>query len=170
MISHVGIIKSINNIEYNYHHIPDIVTIYPRFLHKDECSTVFDLLQLQNNKSKLETIINCIEKEIIYAIKLDYNITLNPNINTIYEITSKKGMPPYVDLYKNTNSIYCILNIGSSGIINFKNRITNQKYSFTIDDGSLLLVKDLNYEFIRGVPYSAADQPDRYIILFTFKI
>jgi hypothetical protein len=164
MISHVGIIKSINNIEYNYHYIPDIVTIFPNFLHKYECSTIVDMLETKNNKS----IIDCIEKEIIHVIKTDYNIILYPLSSTIFEINSKKGMPPYVDLHKNTNSIYCILNIGSSGLIHFKNRLSNQKFSFTIDDGSLLLINDINYEYIRGVPFSTEENTHRYILLFTF--
>jgi hypothetical protein len=169
MISHVGLIKSINNIEYNYHHIPDIVTIYLKFLHKDECSTLFDILQTTKNKLNLQNIINCIEEEVIHMIKIDYNITLYSLSNNIHEINSKKGMPPYVDLNKYANNLYCILNIGSAGLIHFKNRLTNQKFSFTVDDGSLLVVNDLNYEYIRGIPFSTSEITDRYAVLFTFK-
>ena len=144
MYTHVGLIRSIHGIDYNYYHIPNIITIYPSYIHTEESNYILTSLQQNNDQ---QTIINCLSNEIINSIYSTQHLQLQLNSYTINEINSKKGIFPT----KHTSSFISILNIGKSGPITFKNNKTNEKYTFTIDNGMMILINDINIEFTHNI-------------------
>ena len=144
MSTHVGLIRSINGIDYNYYHIPNIITIYPSYIHSEEANHILTSLEQNNN---IQTIVKCLSNEIINSINSTLHLQLQLNSFTINEISSKKGLFPT----KHTSSFIAILNIGKSGPITFKNNKTNEKYTFTIDNGMMILIQDSNSDYNHNI-------------------
>ncbi len=164
MSTHVGLIRSINGIDYNYYHIPNIITLFPSYIHKDE--TNFILNSLQDNQNH-QSIINCLSNEIIHSIYLSKHLKLHLNSSSINEISSKKGLFPT----KHSTSFIAIINIGKSGPITFKNNKTNEKFTFTIDNGMMILINDINNDFTHNIHIDSFNEDQfetRYIITLTY--
>ncbi len=172
MSTHVGLIKSFHGIDYNYHNIPNIITIYPSYIHNEESN--FILSSLQENLSQ-QNIINCISNELQYTIYSNLKINVKLQSYSINEISTIKGIFPT----KHSSPIICLINIGKSGPITFKNNKTNDKYTFTIDNGMMILIQDSSNHFTHNIQmdtstssYLNIDNDDklnnRFILSFYF--
>jgi len=171
-LSHVGLTLTLNGIEYNYNSIPDVVTLFPSYIDKEDSYSILNSLELNNQKSN-QNILNCISKEIKQSLIENNLIKSNTQIvnQTINEITNKKGIYPiqHTTLY---HPILCIVNIGRAGPITLKNNKTNAKYTFTLDNGMMMVINDKNYEYIRNVSYMSLNmnveikEDNRYILTF----
>jgi len=171
MSTHVGLIRSINGIDYNYYHIPNIITIYPSYIHTEEANHILTSLEQNNNT---QTIIKCLSNEITNSINSTLRLQLQLNSFTINEISSKKGLFPT----KHISSFIAILNIGKSGPITFKNNKTNEKFTFTINNGMMILIQDSNNDYTHNIHIDtqpsilnieSVDQSEsRYIITFNY--
>jgi hypothetical protein len=148
--NHSGLIKNIKGIDYHFNNIPHIITLFHNYYNIEETDAIESLLSNPNTLT-IPNIILCLAKEIEDNInsnsfgKIKLGLFKNYQIN---EITSSKGLIP-VKHTSNLNEHYIIINIGRSGPITFKN--ANQKYTFYIDNGSLLLINDEKYEFMRNI-------------------
>ncbi len=171
MTTHVGLIRSINGIDYNFHSIPNIVTIFPFYIYPEEANHILSLLTQNTNT---QTIINCLSNEIIDSIYSTLHLKLQLTQYTINEISLSKGIFPT----KHTSSFIAILNIGKSGSITFKNNKTNEKYTFNIDNGMMILIQDSNNNFTHNIQMDTSssnlnidntDQSEsRYIITLNY--
>jgi hypothetical protein len=148
-LRHIGNKVTLSGIEYTSTSIPDNVTLYPNYIEKSDC------YEILNQMSNVKTIVECIKKEIQHSL----NLTNNKVVKTeLVEVTSKKGFP----LSTNYTPIICILNIGRPGPITFKNNKTNKKYIFTLDNGMLLVMKDVNKEYSLNIPYMSLNMDEPY--------
>lgn len=164
MNTHVGLIKSLNNIDYNYHSIPDIVTIYPNFLLSDEDSKLVEILN-SNNKQTIQSILNCLKIEIQDIILQSKNQTVNLKFPKLFHVNKIKGIVPA----KEKNN-YAILNLGQKGYIQFKHD-SGEKYSFMIDKNMLLWCNDIDSNYVRYVPIQTSeDTEDRIVLIFENEI
>lgn len=165
IITHVGIIKNLNGIDYNYHSIPDIVTVFPEFLLPDESNKCVELLSMSEKKqiSIVNNVLECLSTEVIDVVMMSQNIKLNKaKLNLkIYEITNSKAIYPGRD-----STVYCLLNLGSVGQISFKKEKTGERFNIQVDTGMLLFCNDVNSEYVRSVPVGEDDK--RYVISFNF--
>jgi hypothetical protein len=162
IITHVGIIKNLNGIDYNYHSIPDIVTVFPEFLLPDESNKCIELLS-SNQTSKINNLLKCLSNEVMDVVLTSKNIKLNlTKLNLkIYEITNSKAIYPGRD-----TTVYCLLNLGSPGQIQFKKEKTGERFNIQIDTGMLLFCNDIKSEYVRSVP--VGEDEKRYVISFNF--
>jgi len=144
MTTHVGLIRSIHGIDYNYHNIPNIVTIYPSYIHNDESTVILSSLQENLNQ---QNIINCITNELQNTIQSNFKIDVKLQSYSINQISTTKGIFPT----KHSSLFTCLINIGKSGPITLKNNKTNDKYTFTIDNGMMVLIQDNSNHFTHNI-------------------
>jgi hypothetical protein len=176
--NHTGLIKNTNGIDYNYNNIPPIITILNKYYNIEETDAIESILLSTNTtfKSTINNTINCLANEITTNLNNSYKLNLKFIYFQTFEITNQKGIPPF-KLSSNYSPYYVIFNIGRNGPITFKNNITNQKFTFTIDNGSLLLIHDNEYKFTTSiVPFLQSNIVDdtennqkRNVIILYFK-
>ena len=166
MNTHVGLVKCVNGIDYIYNQIPENITLFPSFIHKEETIDIHSILNSEN-VSDINKLMKCISNEIIYSLLNDLNIHLSFKSFSINKITNNKGIPPitHSNFY---NSILVMLNIGDPTQIVFKNNKNNNKFIFKIDNGMMILIKDDDYTLTRNIPFSNEYDNDRYILTFYF--
>ena len=163
IISHVGAIKNLNGIDYNYHSIPDIITIFPEFLLPDEINKCVELLSDKLQTEKINNLLKCLSNEVQDVVISSKNIKLNMSklYIKIYEITNSKAIYPGRD-----SSVYCLLNLGSPGQIQFKKEKTGERFNIQVDTGMLLFCNDVKSEYVRSVPIGEDER--RFVISFNF--
>lgn len=176
--NHTGLIKNTNGIDYNYNNIPPIITILNKYYNIEETDAIESILLSTNTSLKTNTnnTINCLANEITTNLNESYKLNLKFISFQSFEITNQKGIHP-IKLSPNLSPYYVILNIGRNGPITFKNNFNNQKYTFTIDNGSLLLINDKEYKFTTSIiPFVQPNIVDdtenilkRHVILLYFK-
>lgn len=152
ILNHTGLIKNTNGIDYNYNNIPSIITILNKYYNIEETDAIESILysNISSSTSTINSTIKCLAQEITTNLNNEYNLNLKFTLFQTYEITNQKGIPPF-KLSSNYSPYYVILNIGRNGPISFKNNITNQRFTFTIDNGSLLLVNDQEYKYTTSI-------------------
>lgn len=157
MLNHTGLVKLINHIEYHYDKIPKDVTLYPSFLLLDECDSLLSTIS-ENNNNIIQKVLKCISNELEIIIQTDYHKKININHHTYNFITDKQGIP-FASLHKINNNPFCILiNISEPIIIQFRSTTDNKKYTLTLAKGMMCILYDIDYKYIRNIPYSIDDE------------